>query len=74
LGCWISPCYGPFLLVAPFEAHEPFISLTLIFVSGHGKPRITKTADTESVDTDARLYFDKVERIFEILMKFVLNT
>jgi len=27
LGCWISPCYGPFLLGAPFEAYKPFNSL-----------------------------------------------
>jgi hypothetical protein len=26
------------------------------FFSGRGKPRITETADTESVDTGARLY------------------
>jgi hypothetical protein len=27
LGCWISPCYGPFWLGARFEIYEPFISL-----------------------------------------------
>jgi hypothetical protein len=29
LGCWISPCYGPFSLGGDFEIYEPFISLTL---------------------------------------------
>jgi len=27
LGCWISQCYGPFLLGAHFENYESFISL-----------------------------------------------
>jgi hypothetical protein len=27
LGCWISPCYGPFSLGARFETYEPVISL-----------------------------------------------
>jgi len=27
LGCWISPCYGPFSLGARFENYEPYISL-----------------------------------------------
>jgi hypothetical protein len=40
LGCWISPCYGPFLLGLRFETYEPFISLIFNFVSGRGKPRI----------------------------------
>jgi hypothetical protein len=38
LGCWISPCYGPFSLDARFETYEPFISLISPFFSGHGKP------------------------------------
>jgi hypothetical protein len=29
-----------------------------LFFSGRGKPRITETTDTESVDTGARLYYD----------------
>jgi hypothetical protein len=52
LGCWISPYYGPFSLGARFETFEPFISLNFSkFFSGRGEPLITKTADTESVDT-----------------------
>jgi len=40
LGCWISPCYGPFSLGARFETYEPFISLILpFFFSGRGKTR-----------------------------------
>jgi hypothetical protein len=27
LGCWISPCYGPFSLGADFENYKLFISL-----------------------------------------------
>jgi hypothetical protein len=27
LGCWISPCYGPFSLGGCFETYEPFIYL-----------------------------------------------
>jgi hypothetical protein len=38
-----------------FETYEPFISLIFNFFSGRGKPRITETANTESVDTGARL-------------------
>jgi hypothetical protein len=34
LGCWISPCYGPFSLGASFETNEPFISLNLQFFFG----------------------------------------
>jgi hypothetical protein len=49
LGCWISPCYGPFSLGARFETYELLISLILFF-SSHGKPRITKTANTESAE------------------------
>jgi hypothetical protein len=41
LGCWISPCYGPFSLGGRFENHEPFIYLILqIYFSGHGTPLI----------------------------------
>jgi hypothetical protein len=56
LGCWISPFYGPFSLGARFETYEPFVSLIFQFFSGRGKPWITETAHTESVDTGARLY------------------
>jgi hypothetical protein len=35
LGCWISPCYGPFSLGASFETYVPFISLIFIFFSDH---------------------------------------
>jgi hypothetical protein len=31
LGCWISPCYGPFSLGVRFESHEPFIYLIFNF-------------------------------------------
>jgi hypothetical protein len=31
LGCWISPCYGLFVLGACFETYEPFISLNFQF-------------------------------------------
>jgi hypothetical protein len=56
LGCWISPCYGPFSLGGRFDTYEPFISLIFqVFFSGRGEPRITETADTESVNTGARL-------------------
>ena len=51
LGCWISPCYGPFPLGARFETYEPFIYLIFQILSGCGKPRITEIADTESTDT-----------------------
>jgi hypothetical protein len=57
LGCWISPCYGPFSFGARFETYEPVISLIFQFFSGRGKPRVTESADTESVDTGARQYF-----------------
>jgi hypothetical protein len=51
LGCWISPCYGPFSLGVRFETYELFISLILNFFSSRGEPRITETVDIESVDT-----------------------
>ena len=49
LGCWISPCYGPFSLGARFETYEPFISLIFQIVSGRDKqlrlnPRIRRFA------------------------------
>jgi hypothetical protein len=28
LGCWISPCYGSFMLGTCFETDKPFIFLT----------------------------------------------
>jgi hypothetical protein len=52
-GCRISQYNGPFSLGARFENYEPFISLIFQFLSG---PRYI--ADTELVDTGARLYFD----------------
>jgi hypothetical protein len=57
LGCWISPCYNPFSLAGRFETYEPSTRIYLIFkfFSGRGEPRITETADTESVDTGAQL-------------------
>jgi hypothetical protein len=36
LGCWISPCYGPFSLGARFGTYEPSISLIFKFFSGRG--------------------------------------
>jgi hypothetical protein len=57
LGCWISQCYGPFLLGAHFETYEPFISLIFQFFLSRSKPQITETTDTESADTRARLYY-----------------
>jgi hypothetical protein len=54
LGCWISAFYGLFLLGVCFETYEPFPSLIFQFLSGgHGKPRITETADTETADMGA---------------------
>jgi hypothetical protein len=45
----------PLSLGALFETYEPFSSLILKKkISGRGKPRITETVDTESVDTGAR--------------------
>jgi hypothetical protein len=46
LGCWISPCYGPFWLGARFETYEPFIFLVFqIFFRvavnrGYGDPPV----------------------------------
>jgi hypothetical protein len=56
LGCWISPCYGPFSLGTRFETYEPFISLIFQIVSGCSAPQITETADTESADMGVRLH------------------
>jgi hypothetical protein len=42
--------------LAHVSKHEPFISLIFNFFSGHGKPWITETADSESADTEAWLY------------------
>ena len=44
LGCWISPCYGPFSLGARFATYEPFISLIFQIFSGRSKPRIRESA------------------------------
>jgi len=50
LGCWISPCYGPFSLGARFKIHGTFISLIFqIFF----RPR--PTTDTESAVTAVHL-------------------
>jgi hypothetical protein len=57
LGCWNSPCYGPLSLGARFEAYELFISFIFKHFSGRGKPRITETADTDSVHAGAQLCF-----------------
>jgi hypothetical protein len=56
VGCWISPCYGPFSLGVHFETYETFISLIFQFFLGCGKMRITETMDTKSVDMGTRLY------------------
>jgi hypothetical protein len=61
LGCWISPCYGPFSLGARYDTYEPFISSIFKFFSGRGKPQIVETTDTESVDMGARLYYDLMQ-------------
>ena len=50
LGCWISPCYGPFWLGARFETYELFISLIFKLFSGRSISYITETLDTESAD------------------------
>jgi len=48
LGCWISPCCGPFSLDRRFEIHEPSIFFFNFpsFFSGRGKPRIRGSART----------------------------
>ena len=49
--------YVPFSLGARFETYEQFISLVFqFFFSCRGKPLITETEDTESADTEVRLY------------------
>jgi hypothetical protein len=55
-GCCISPRYGPFLLGGRFETYELFICSILKSISGRVELRITEIANTESVDTGARLY------------------
>jgi hypothetical protein len=54
----MSPYYGPFSLGERFEIYETFISLIFNFFSGRGIAQITETADTKSVDTGARLYWN----------------
>ena len=49
----------PIRLGARFETYEPFISLIFQFFRGRGKPRITETAGTESVNMGVRLYISK---------------
>jgi hypothetical protein len=61
-----SPCYGRFSLGGRSETYKPFISLIFKFFSGHGKPWITETADTES-DMGAQLY------MFSMLLYYVHN-
>jgi hypothetical protein len=59
LGCWISPCYGPFSLGQCFESYKPLISLIFQFFGGRSEARVTETTDPESVDTGARLYLER---------------
>jgi hypothetical protein len=40
-----------------FENYETFISIYFPSFSGGGEPRITETAGTESVNTEARLIY-----------------
>jgi hypothetical protein len=44
-------------LFARSETYESLIYFTFQIFSGRGKPRITETTDTESVDMGAQLYF-----------------
>jgi hypothetical protein len=46
LGCWISPIYGPVLLGGRFKTYELIITLIFQFFLGHGKLRVTDSADT----------------------------
>jgi hypothetical protein len=72
LGCWISPCYGPFSLGAHFETYEPFISLIFQFLfSGHGELWITETVDIESADTGGTTVFDNKVPVRFFGAKFV---
>jgi hypothetical protein len=57
LGCWDSPCFGPFSLGARFESHEVFFYV-ILFIYDRGKPRITEPTDIESVDMRSHLNFD----------------
>jgi hypothetical protein len=50
--------FSPFSLGGRFENYEPFIALIFQFFSGRGESLVTETADTESMDTGARLYLD----------------
>jgi hypothetical protein len=61
----------PFPLGGRFESSEPFIYLVLKFFSGRGKPRITETADTESVDTGARMYVEVLIN-FNFRIKYIV--
>jgi hypothetical protein len=45
-----------------FETYELFISVIFKFVGGRGKPQITETAYTESVDTGAQLYVTNMQQ------------
>jgi hypothetical protein len=56
LGCWISPCYGPFSLGGLFESYQPFISLIFNFFSSRVFSRLNETADYEPVCTAAILW------------------
>jgi hypothetical protein len=58
LGCWISPCYGPFLLGTHFETCGLFISLMFKFFPGFGEPWVAETGNTEPLDMGAHLYFE----------------
>jgi hypothetical protein len=61
LGGWISECYGSFSLGGRFEIYESLIALSFqYFFLCCGKPRVTETADTESLDTVARLYISRL--------------
>jgi hypothetical protein len=39
LGCWNSPCFRPFSLIARLETHEVFFYV-ILFLYDCGKPRI----------------------------------
>jgi uncharacterized OsmC-like protein len=64
LGCWISPCYGPFSLGGRFETYEPFISLIFKFFF-----RLRQTADTESAHMGAKLYCPVFKSVSKSLHK-----
>jgi hypothetical protein len=54
---WASGFHHFMSIGARFETYEPVISLIFNYFGGCHKPRVTETADTESVDTGAQLYF-----------------